>query len=151
HGHLLGRGHRLGTAASSGGDHPVSARRVLASAAGSIPAEWSARSPFAGVDVCDAAGWEVAPGGRRPRFDEDVWDLRDVLEFPRSARSNVRRLDFTPITHPALRLTAKEYVFALMVPEHGVVIALPDARRTQYKPASVFNMTEQVVRWMNFV
>ncbi|HKS47104.1 MAG TPA: hypothetical protein VJT49_18740, partial [Amycolatopsis sp.] len=60
-------------------------------------------------------------------------------------------MDFTPITNPALRLTAKEYVFALMVPEHEVVIALPDARRTQYKPASVFNMTEEVVRWMNFV
>ncbi|UNZ18042.1 hypothetical protein [Streptomyces sp. 891-h] len=83
-------------------------------------------------------------------FDEDFWDLSGV-KFPKGVRSNVKRLDFTGITSPALRLTAKEYVFALVVPDHERVLALPGARRDPYKPESAFNFCVQLVRWMNFV
>ncbi|MFE5893209.1 hypothetical protein ACFQ6E_30295 [Streptomyces sp. NPDC056462] len=83
-------------------------------------------------------------------FDEDFWDLSGV-KFPKGVRSNVKRLDFTGITNPALRLTAKEYVFAVVVPDHERVLALPEARREPYKPESAFNFCVQLVRWMNFV
>lgn len=123
---------------------------VVESPAGPIPREWTLKSPFAGLDVCCAAGWDMWPDGPRPVFDEDFWDL-SAVKFPKGVRSNVKRLDFTGITNPALRLTAKEYVFALVVPDHERVLALPEARREPYKPESAFNFCVQLVRWMNFV
>ncbi|EFL24979.1 conserved hypothetical protein [Streptomyces himastatinicus ATCC 53653] len=123
---------------------------IVESPAGPIPREWALKSPFAGLDVCCEAGWDMWPDGPRPVFDEDFWDLSGV-KFPKGVRSNVKRLDFTGITNPALRLTAKEYVFALVVPDHERVLALPGARRDPYKPESAFNFCVQLVRWMNFV
>jgi hypothetical protein len=102
------------------------------------------------LDVCAEAGWEMLPDGPRPLFDEDLWPLTGV-KFPKGVRSNVKRMDFTGIVNPALRLTAKEYMFAAVVPNHERVLALPDARREPYKPDSAFNITVQLVRWMNFV
>lgn len=108
------------------------------------------KSPFAGMNVCAGAGWDMLPDGPRPLFDEDLWPLTGV-KFPKGVRSNVKRLDFTGIINPAMRLTAKEYIFALVVPDHERVLALPDARREPYRPESAFNFTVQLVRWMNFV
>ncbi|MFF3653314.1 hypothetical protein ACFYXV_32345 [Streptomyces sp. NPDC002181] len=124
---------------------------VVEMPAGPIPAQWAAASPFAGLDVCRSAGWEVVPGGPRPNFDEDFWDLTGVRDMPKSARSNTRRLDFRTIIDPAFRLTAKEYIFALAVPDHELVLAIPDAARTAYKPTSCFNICVQLVRWLNFL
>ncbi|MEU5384179.1 hypothetical protein [Kitasatospora cineracea] len=118
---------------------------------GPIPAEWTAASPFAGRDVCEAAGWEVMEGGPRPVFDEDRWDLIGVKGYSRSVRAHVKVLDFAGIVDPAFRLTAKEFVFALLVPMDKHVVALPDADRTAFKPASAHNSTVQLVRWLNFL
>ncbi|GLV98559.1 integrase [Streptomyces lavendulae] len=129
----------------------VPRRAVVVMPAGPIPAQWAAASPFAGLDVCRAAGWEVLPGGPRPNFDEDFWDLTGLRDMPKSARSNTRRMDFRAIIDPAFRLTAKEYIFALAVPDHELVLALPDAARAAYKPTSCFNYCVQLVRWLNFL
>ncbi|MBK3533631.1 MULTISPECIES: hypothetical protein [unclassified Streptomyces] len=101
--------------------------------------------------MCEAAGWEVLPGGPRPNFDEDFWDLSGLKDMPKNVRTNARRLDFRPITDPAFRLTAKEYMFALAVPGHERVLAQPDALRSKYKPPSCFNIAVQLVRWLNFL
>ncbi|MFF2787662.1 integrase [Streptomyces sp. NPDC058049] len=124
---------------------------VVVMPSGPISAHWAAASPFAGMDVCRAAGWEVVPGGSRPNFDEDFWDLTGLRDIPKSARSNTQRLDFRGITDPAFRLTAKEYIFALAVPDHELVLALPEAIRTVYKPTSCFNYCVQLVRWLNYL
>ncbi|MBK3538094.1 hypothetical protein JHN61_18000 [Streptomyces sp. MBT67] len=71
--------------------------------------------------------------------------------MPKNVRTNARRLDFRPITDPAFRLTAKEYMFALAVPGHERVLAQPDALRSKYKPPSCFNIAVQLVRWLNFL
>ncbi|WP_405186534.1 hypothetical protein OG582_21115 [Streptomyces anulatus] len=124
---------------------------VVTMPSGPIPAHWAAASPFAGLDVCEAAGWEVLPGGPRPNFDEDFWDLSGLKDMPKNVRTNARRLDFQPITDPAFRLTAKEYMFALAVPGHERVLAQADAIRSKYKPPSCFNIAVQLVRWLNFL
>ncbi|MET8183390.1 integrase [Streptomyces sp. NPDC005336] len=124
---------------------------VVTMPSGPIPANWAAASPFAGLDVCQAAGWEVLPGGPRPTFDDDFWDLSGLKDMPKSVRTNARRLDFQPITDPAFRLTAKEYMFALAVPGHERVLAQPEAIRSKFKPPSCFNIAVQLVQWMNFL
>lgn len=35
------------------------------------------KSPFAGLDVCREAGWDMWPDGPRPVFDDDFWDLSE--------------------------------------------------------------------------
>ncbi|PJN37321.1 integrase [Streptomyces sp. CB02959] len=124
---------------------------VVTIPSGPIPAHWAAASPFAGLDVCKAAGWEVVPGGPRPGFDEDFWDLSGLRDMPKSVRTNARRLDFRSIIDPAFRLTAKEFMFAQAVPEHERVHALPEAFRSPNKPSTCFNYTVQLVRWLNFL
>ncbi|MFH9944404.1 hypothetical protein ACH4OT_34450 [Streptomyces murinus] len=126
-------------------------QRVVTMPSGPIPAHWAAASPFAGLDVCKAAGWEVVPGGPRPSFDEDLWDLSGLRDMPKSVRTNARRLDFRSITDPAFRLTAKEYMFALAVPGHERVLAQPEAIRSKYKPNSCFNLAVQLGKWLNFL
>ncbi|MEE1829256.1 hypothetical protein PUR61_44900 [Streptomyces sp. BE20] len=126
-------------------------RKVVTVAAGPIPREWAAASPFAGLDVCQAAGWEVEAGFQVPVFDEDFWDFSGVVGLPRALAPSSRRADFTKIVDPSLRLTAKEYVFAVLAPMHETVLALPDANRAPVKPATVSHLTKATVAWMNFV
>lgn len=119
--------------------------------AGPIPAAWAARSPFAGADVCEAASWEVLPGAHRPGFDEDLWDMRGLKDTPKAMRKSTKRWDFGKITNPGFRLTAKEYVFALLAPAHEGVIALPDAFRDPRKPSTCHQNVTQLIKWLNWL
>ena len=124
---------------------------TITTASGPIPAAWARRSPFAGQDVSRAAGWEVTPGAHRPNFDEDLWDLAGLAHLPRGTRASTKRLDFTRVIDPGFRLTAKEYLFALMVPEHEGVIALPDAFRDPRKPTTCHNTLGHLANWLNWL
>ncbi|MGH9062485.1 MAG: site-specific integrase [Acidimicrobiales bacterium] len=88
------------------------------------------RSPFDGVDVCAEAGFHLPPGRRGPRFEDDVWDLTEVVGLPVEMPLSRRRLDFTAIANPAWQLVAKELMVALLVPRHEAVAVLPRAWRT---------------------
>ncbi|MGW4529149.1 hypothetical protein [Amycolatopsis sp. NPDC004378] len=89
-----------------------------------------ARSPFAGLDICSAAGFTLPAGVARPVFEDDVWSFTEVIGLARYIRANTRILDFTRIGDLRWRRLAKEYVFALMVPRHESVAVLPHAYRT---------------------
>ncbi|MGW1197252.1 hypothetical protein ACWD4B_15660 [Streptomyces sp. NPDC002536] len=125
--------------------------RILHTATGPIPASLASRSPFAGVDVCEAAGWDVLPGSVRPRFDEDLWDMTGLAKVPRTMRTSSKRWDFGAITNPRWRLTAKEYIFALAAPHHEKVLSLPNALRDPFKPQSCNLMVLEASRWLNFL
>jgi len=127
------------------------ARITVTTASGPIPAEWIRRSPFAGQDVCLAAGWEVTPGAHRPVFGEELWDMAGLADLPRGVRASAKRLDFARITDPGFRLTAMEYVFASVVPQHERVIELPDAFRDPRKPTSCYNALGHLVNWLNWL
>ncbi|MFE9429003.1 integrase [Kitasatospora sp. NPDC006697] len=124
---------------------------TVTTTSGPIPADWAHRSVFAGEDICRAAGWEVTDGAHRPNFDEDLWDLSGLAHLPRSIRASAKRLDFTRITDPVFRLTAKEYLFALIAPQHQRVIELPDAFRDSRKPTTCYNALGHLANWLNWL
>lgn len=126
------------------------ARVIVHVPTGPIPAELAARSPFAGKDVCAEAGWELRAGSHRATFDEDVWDVRGLADAPKSMVESVKIWDFTRIVNPRWRLTAKEYLFAAVVPQHEAVLALPDVPRDPLKPQSCYGSLIELVRWLNF-
>lgn len=86
-------------------------------------------SPFAGLDLCAAAGFELPPGTAGPVFDDDVWSFADVIGLARYISPNQRVLDFSAITDPRWRRLAKEYIAALLLPGHEAVAVLPQAHR----------------------
>ncbi|MGH3410553.1 MAG: hypothetical protein ACRDRJ_49860 [Streptosporangiaceae bacterium] len=86
-------------------------------------------SPFSGADVCAHAGLGLPAGVARPAFDQDLWDFTDVVGLPVQMPRFQRRFDFTAITRPGWRLTAKELVFAMLAPRHPAVVLLPRAYR----------------------
>ena len=69
-------------------------------------------SVFAGADVCHEAGLPLPQGARRPVFDDDLWDLADVVGLPVQLALQHRRFHFTAISDPRWRLVAKECVLA---------------------------------------
>jgi hypothetical protein len=64
----------------------------------------AARSPFAGADVCREAGLPLPERAPRPLFDDDLWDLSEVIGLPVSLGLQRRRFDFTPIPSAPWRL-----------------------------------------------
>jgi len=86
-------------------------------------------SPFAGADVCEHAGLRLPGDAARPVFDDDLWNFTDVIGLPVQMPRYQRRFDFTAITRPGWRLTAKELMFALLAPRHPAVVPLPRAYR----------------------
>jgi len=125
--------------------------RVIHVPTGPIPAELAARSVFAGMDICAEAGWELKPGAHRPMFDEDVWDARGLALAPRTMSESAKVWDFSGVVNPRWRLTAKEFLLALALPQHPAVLALPNALRQAYKPQSCLNMVKDTVQWLNFL
>ena len=87
-------------------------------------------SVLAGADVCAAAGFRLRPRGRAATFDDDVWRFGDIdgLSVQMSMPAYTR-MDFTAISDPRWRLTAKEYLFARLAPGHPEVAVLPRAFR----------------------
>ncbi len=116
-----------------------------------LPAPVPAASPFTGADVCQQAGLTLPPGGRRPRFDDDLWDFTDVAGLPASMPLAVRRFSFAPIANPSWRLVAKELIFAMLVPRHEAVTMLPRANRTPvhlHTASGRLNETSRFLNWL---
>ncbi|WP_410673176.1 hypothetical protein [Amycolatopsis sp. cmx-4-68] len=105
-------------------------------------------SPFTGLDLCAAAGFELPPGTRRPVFDDDVWSFTEVIGMARYISPNARVLDFTAITDPRWRRLAKEYIAALLLPGHEAVAVLPQAHRF---PRSVLTCRARLVGLTRFL
>jgi hypothetical protein len=110
-------------------------------------------SPFAGVDVCRAAMLAVEPHlrSRRPRFEQDVWDFTCVVGLPRHQGASEQTLDFARIPDTRWRRVAKEYVFALLAPEHPAVRELPRAYRTPRGASTCHQRLFHLRRWFTWL
>ncbi|TDC75530.1 site-specific integrase [Actinomadura sp. 7K507] len=119
------------------------------SAAGVVA--WPQGSPFAGMDICAAAGLALRPGATGPIFDQDVWDFSGVAGLPAYLQPSFRRLEFISITYPAWRLVAKEHMAALLVPGHERVRLLPGARRHPLAVTSCAQHLDHLTCWLNWL
>ena len=109
------------------------------------------RSPFAGADVCRQAGFRLPAGTSPPRFEDDVWDLAEVIGLPVQLRLSARRLDFTAIKEPRWQLVAKELMLALLAPRHPAVATLPRAYRTPLHLSTCHLRLGELTRWLNWL
>jgi hypothetical protein len=109
------------------------------------------RSPFAGADVCRHAGFRLPAGTSPPRFEDDVWDLAEVIGLPVQLRLSARRLDFTAIKEPRWQLVAKELMLALLAPRHPAVATLPRAYRTPLHLSTCHLRLGELTRWLNWL
>ena len=118
--------------------------------AASVPEAIGARrSPFAGADVCQVAGFQLPPGTHGPVFDQDVWDFTAVVGLPVQLRTHQRRMDFTVIANRCWRLAAKELIVALLAPRHEAVALLPRALRTPLHLRTCHGRLAELTRWLN--
>jgi hypothetical protein len=108
----------------------------------------AARSPFAGADVCREAGLPLPERAPRPLFDDDAWDLSDVIGLPVSLGLQRRRFDFNRIPGARWRLVAKELVMALLAPHHEAVAALPRAYRTPHHVSTCNGRLDEIIRFL---
>ncbi|MBT2403671.1 MULTISPECIES: tyrosine-type recombinase/integrase [unclassified Streptomyces] len=105
--------------------------------------------PFTDLDILQAAGYRTRPGTRRPRFDQDTWDLTCVAEAPVSWPRSQQIVDFTQISNPIWRAVARTYLMGRLLPTHPAVCVLPQAYRT---PLALQTLRHEVVRltaWFN--
>jgi hypothetical protein len=63
-------------------------------------------SVFAGADVCREARLILPDGVPRPNFDDDAWDLTEVVGLPRQLALQHRRFRFAAIDDIRWRLVA---------------------------------------------
>ena len=115
-----------------------------------VPAQ-PARSPFTGADVCRQAGLTLPEGTRRPVFDDDCWDLTDVIGLPVSLSLKCRRFNFTEITDTRWRLVAKELIMALLAPHHEAVAALSRAYRTPHHVSTCNGRLDEIIRFFKWL
>jgi hypothetical protein len=115
-----------------------------------VPAE-TARSPFAGADICREAGLPLPDQARRPVFDDDLWDLSEVIGLPVSLGPRQRRFNFAQIPDARWRLVAKELVMALLAPHHESVAALPRAYRTPLHVSTCNGRLGELVRFLRWL
>lgn len=108
-------------------------------------------SPLAQVDVCEAAGLSVRPGGTRPHVGDLIWDFTDVEGLPESVTPSVCIYDFTVISDPRWRIVAQEYVFARLAPGHASVRELPHAFRTPLAIVTCKNRLTELTEWLNWL
>lgn len=104
-------------------------------------------SPFVGADVCRQAGLALPDSITPPVFDQEMWDFTHVVGLPVEMPGHQRRFDFTAITRPAWRLTAKELMLAMLAPHHPAVIQLPRAYRTPLHLRSCSARLDELVRF----
>jgi hypothetical protein len=109
------------------------------------------RSPFAGADVCAEAGLGLPAGKQRPMFEDDVWDLTEVIGLPVQMGPRSRRLQFTAIINPRWRVVAKELVLALLAPRHVAVSVLPRALRTPLHLRTCGARLAELTSWLNWL
>lgn len=108
-------------------------------------------SPFADADICAHAGFGLLPGRRGPVFDTDVWDFTAVAGLPIQMPPSEKIFDFAAIADPRWRLTAKELIFALLVPGHPAVALLPGAYRNPLNLRTCHHRLEELTRWFPFL
>lgn len=108
-------------------------------------------SVFAGVDICELAGLTLRSGARRPRYDDDVWDLTELADAPRQLRPSMKILNFAAITHLPWRSVAKDVALALLAPHDACVLALPQAIRKPRNPATVNRYLRGWRLWFNWL
>jgi hypothetical protein len=108
-------------------------------------------SVFAGADVCHEAGLPLPQGARRPVFDDDLWDLADVVGLPVQLALQHRRFHFTAISDPRWRLVAKECVMALLAPHHAAVASLTRAYRTPHHVSTCHGRLAELIRFLNWL
>ena len=111
----------------------------------------AARSPFAGTDVCREAGLPLPEQAARPLFEDDLWDLSEVIGLPVSLGLQRRRFDFTQIPGAPWRLVAKELVMALLAPHHAAVAALPRAYRTPHHVSTCNGRLAEAVHFLKWL
>ncbi len=116
-----------------------------------LRAEEFDRSPFAGADVCAEAGFQLPPGTRRAMFEDDVWELAEVIGLPVQMAPHARRLDFTAIVNPSWQTVAKELTLALLAPRHVVVGMLPRALRTPLHLRTCVGRLAELTSWLNWL
>jgi hypothetical protein len=118
----------------------------------SVPGGHSDRaSLFAGVDVCQVAGFGLLAGTRGPVFEQDIWDFNVVAGLPVQLFPTKRRMDFAAIANPPWRLLAKELLLALLAPRHPAVALLPRAYRTPLHLSTCQNRLQELTTWLNWL
>ena len=123
----------------------------MTAATGTALAGGPGSSPFAGLDICAAAGLRLQPGAHGPVFGQDIWDFSGVDGLPAYLQLSLRRLDFTAIINPAWRLVAKEHMAALLAPGHERVRYLPGARRHPLTVTTCAQMLDALTAWLNWL
>jgi hypothetical protein len=105
-------------------------------------------SVFAGIDVCREAGLVLPEAVRRPLYEDDLWDLTEVVGLPVSLALERRRFHFALIEDPRWRLVAKELVTALLCPQHEAVASLSRAYRAPHHLSTCHGRFAELVRFV---
>ena len=108
-------------------------------------------SVFAGADVCQEARLILPDGVPRPNFDDDAWDLTQVVGLPRQLALQHRRFGFAAIDDIRWRLVAKELVLALLAPHHPAVVNLPRAYRAPHHVSTCHGRLDELIRLMRWL
>ncbi|MFE6692246.1 site-specific integrase [Streptomyces sp. NPDC057743] len=108
-------------------------------------------SPFVGADVFELAGWTLVDSFPRPRFDQDIWDLRGIQGRPKQLAAGLLIWDFTKISNPRWQLVAKELMIAYCAPTHPAVAQLPRAYRTPRALATTCRIRDLLFPWLNWL
>lgn len=111
----------------------------------------AAASAFAGVVVCREAGLALPEGVQRPVFEDDLWDLAEVIGLPVSLALQHRRFNFAHIRDVRWRLVSKELVMALLAPHHEAVAALSRAYRTPLHVSTCHGRLAELIRFMRWL
>lgn len=106
---------------------------------------------LARIDICEAVGLAVRPGGKRPLVGDLLWDFADLENLPVHLQPGQVRLDFTNIRNPKWRPLAQEYLFAHMAPGHEAVRHLPSAFRIPLHFDTCRGRLAELARWFNWL
>lgn len=115
------------------------------------PRPCAGSSPFAGLDVCRAAGLRLRPAARGPVFEQRIWDFSGVAGLPAYAQPGSWRWDFSVIINPLWRTVAREYLLALLAPGHPAVRVLPSAHRVPRTVQTCTIKLAELARWLNWL
>jgi hypothetical protein len=108
-------------------------------------------SVFTGTDICREARLILPDGAARPHFDDDTWDLTQVVGLPRQLALHHRRFGFAAIDDVRWRLVAKELVLALLAPHHPAVVSLPRAYRAPHHVSTCNGRLAELIRLMRWL
>lgn len=124
---------------------------MSATTARAAPRPCAGGSPFAGADVCAAAGMRLRPAASGPVFEQRIWDFSGVAGLPAYAQPGSWRWDFNVIINPVWRILAREYLLALLAPGHPAVRVLPGAHRVPRTMQTCAIKLAELARWLNWL